>query len=82
MRPESDVIADMQEANRKRRQDMRRKWRARAQSLVRNIIQFGQDDASCGSWDPRDMDVFLGTAKQKRQHFLKQLEKLAKEYIP
>lgn len=73
------AVADLQERNALRRQTMRRRWRRRAKQLIADITQFGRDDANCGSWDPRDMDVFLGMKATKRARFEAAITKLAKE---
>lgn len=80
--PTDPLIRMLQASNQKRRATMRRRWRQRMQRLIFDITQFGRDDANCGSWDPRDMDVFLGTRQKKRWQFEARIVKLATEYIP
>lgn len=80
--PVDKMIAEMRDAGSLRRDRMRRAWKQRMQRLIRDITKFGRDDATCGSWDPEDMDVFIGRKPAKHREFERRIQKLAKEYIP
>lgn len=62
------LMGDLERAQRARR--------ARAQALIREIVQFGRDDSMKGSWDPRDMEFFDIQASQRRARFLKRILEL------
>ena len=54
----------------------KRRRRARARKLIRDIIKFGRDDSMKGSWDPWDREFFDILAPQRRASFLKRLLEL------